>query len=198
MILSKKVIFTSIITAIAVVTIFAIQVISSYIGSTNETTRLEKGNSMSIVFTREEMRRVSFGVVERFAAEKVESMSIQADGRALYTMQQGINSMQKEFRVPSERLKSIRSFIKDTGLFDAVLNLSDEVKGSDTFIRYTLTTTLDGSSKSLRWAESIRSDESAPADVPPLLIRLRCMLMQVMSEPAGVGFDMARCLQGLS
>ncbi|MEO9365406.1 MULTISPECIES: hypothetical protein [Candidatus Nitrosocaldus] len=197
MILSKKVIFTSIIAAIAVVTIFAIQVISSYINSTSDTTQLEKG-SMSIVFTREEMRRVSFGVVERFAAEKVESMSIQADGRALYTMQQGINSMQKEFRVPSERLKSIRSFINDVGLFDAALNLSDEVKGSDTFIRYTFTTTLDGSSKSLRWAESIRSDEFAPADVPPLLIRLRCMLMQIMSEPAGVGFDMARCLQGLS
>ncbi|MEM0364604.1 MAG: hypothetical protein QXS98_06270 [Candidatus Nitrosocaldus sp.] len=198
MILSKKVIFTSIMAAVAVVTIFAIQVISSYIGSsTSSTTRLEK-ESMSIIFTREEMRRVSFGVVERFAAEKVESMSIQADGRAVYTMQQGINSMQKEFRVPGERLKSIRSFINDTGLFDAALNLSDEVKGHDTFIRYTLTTTLDSSSKSLRWAESIRSDESAPTDVPPLLIRLRCMLMEMMSEPAGVEFNMDRCLQGLS
>lgn len=69
MILSKKVIFTSIIAAIAVVTIFAIQVISSYINSTSDTTQLEKG-SMSIVFTREEMRRVSFGVVERFADRK--------------------------------------------------------------------------------------------------------------------------------
>ncbi|MEM1942105.1 MAG: hypothetical protein QW248_04510 [Candidatus Nitrosocaldus sp.] len=198
MILSKKAIFALVIVAIAVITIFAIQIISSYVGnSSSSTTQLERG-SISLQFTREEMRRVSFGIVERFAAEKVESMSIQADGRALYSMQQGINNVQREFRVPSERLKSIQSFISDTGLFDAVPHLKDEVGSSDTFTRYTVTVTLDGSSKSLRWAESIRTDEFAPSDVPPLLIRLRCMLMQVMSEPAGVEFNMTRCLQGLS
>ncbi|MEM2112570.1 MAG: hypothetical protein QXM36_00305, partial [Candidatus Nitrosocaldus sp.] len=80
MILSKKAIFALVIVAIAVITIFAIQIISSYVGnSSSSTTQLERG-SISLQFTREEMRRVSFGIVERFAAEKVESMSIQADG----------------------------------------------------------------------------------------------------------------------
>ncbi|MCS6767869.1 MAG: hypothetical protein RMJ59_01820 [Candidatus Nitrosocaldus sp.] len=195
MILYKKAVFAVIIAAIVVIAIFAIQIITPYMGSS--TTPLERGN-IAITFTKEEVRRVSFGVVERFAAERVESMSIQADGRALYSMQQGINTMQKEFRVPGERLRGIQSFISDTGLLDTMFNLRDEVEGSDTFTRYTVTAYVDGSSRSIRWAEVVRTDEFAPSDVPPLLIRLRCMLMQVMSEPAGEEFEMARCLQGVS
>ncbi len=195
MILSKKAIFALLIATIAVVTIFAIQIISSYTDGSGAP-QLER--SISIQFTREEMRRVSFGVVERFAAEKVESISIQPDGRALYIMQQGINSVQKEFNIPRDRLRAIESFIRDTGLLDLTLNLRDEVEGSDTFTRYTVTTILDGKSRSIRWSEGMRADEFAPSDVPPLLTRLRCMLMQIMSEPAGYEFDMGRCLQGLS
>ncbi|MFN4337378.1 MAG: hypothetical protein ACK4FV_07400 [Candidatus Nitrosocaldus sp.] len=198
MILSKKAIFALLIATLSIITIFAIQIISSYISeSSSSKSQLERGG-ISIQFTKEEMRRVSFGVVERFAAEKVESISIQADGRALYIMQQGINSIQKEFSITREMLKTIESFIIDTGLFDMTPNLRDEVESSDTFTRYTVIIILDGKSKSIRWAEDIRTDEFAPSDVPPLLIRLRCMLMHIMSEPAGYEFDMSRCLQGLS
>lgn len=174
MILSKKVTLAGIVSAIIVVAILALQAISS------SSTTISTSAKMSIQFTREEMKRVGFGVVERIAADKRESIVIGDDGKGFYILTQGSNNIQKEFSIDNDTLKRLRSLISDFGLL--ALNINKDSMDKDEFLRYTLSINIDGSSKTIRWVERFNMDEMEPADTPPLLIRVRDMLLNIMQS----------------
>jgi len=175
--LSKKVILASIIVAVITITLFALQVILSSSSSAILTTN----SKLSIQFTKEDMKRVGFGVVERVAAERLEKIIINDDGKGFYTMQQGSNTIQKEFTIDNDTLKRIRSLINDYGLLSVNIN-KESIDDENEFLRYTLSITLDGNTKVIRWVERLNVDEMKPADVPPLLIRVRDVLLSIMSK----------------
>ena len=175
--LSKKVILASIIVAVITITLFALQVILSSSSSAILTTN----SKLSIQFTKEDMKRVGFGVVERVAAERIERIIINDDGKGFYTMQQGSNTIQKEFTIDNDTLKRIRSLINDYGLLSVNIN-KESIDDENEFLRYTLSITLDGNTKVIRWVERLNVDEMKPADVPPLLIRVRDVLLSIMSK----------------
>ena len=175
--LSKKVILASIIVAVITITLFALQVILSSSSSAILTTN----SKLSIQFTKEDMKRVGFGVVERVAAERLEKIIINDDGKGFYTMQQGSNTIQKEFTIDNDTLKRIRSLINDYGLLSVNIN-RESIDDENEFLRYTLSITLDGNTKVIRWVERLNVDEMKPADVPPLLIRVRDVLLSIMSK----------------
>jgi len=177
MMLSKKVILASIIVAVITITLFALQVILSSSSSAILTTN----SKLSIQFTKEDMKRVGFGVVERVAAERLEKIIINDDGKGFYTMQQGSNTIQKEFTIDNDTLKRIRSLINDYGLLSVNIN-KESIDDENEFLRYTLSITLDGNTKVIRWVERLNVDEMKPADVPPLLIRVRDVLLSIMSK----------------
>ncbi len=174
MMLSKKITLISIIVAVIVITLFALQVISS-------SSTVVPTTKMSIQFIKEDVRRIGFGVVERVAAEKRESIIINDNGKGFYTMQQGSNIIQKEFTVDDDTLKRLRSLISDYGLLSVNIN-KESIDDENEFLRYTLSITVDGNSKILRWVERLNVDEMRPTDVPPLLIRVRDVLLSIMSE----------------
>ena len=176
MMLSKKIILASIILAVITITLFALQVILS---SSNAI--LTTNSKLSIQFTKEDMKRVGFGVVERVAAERIERIIINDDGKGFYTMQQGSNTIQKEFTIDKDTLKRIRSLISDYGLLSVNIN-KESIDDENEFLRYTLSITLDGNTKVIRWVERLNVDEMKPADVPPLLIRVRDVLLSIMSK----------------
>jgi hypothetical protein len=177
MMLSKKIILASIILAVITITLFALQVILS--SSSNAI--LTTNSKLSIQFTKEDMKRVGFGVVERVAAERIERIIINDDGKGFYTMQQGSNTIQKEFTIDNDTLKRIRSLISDYGLLSVNIN-KESIDDENEFLRYTLSITLDGNTKVIRWVERLNVDEMKPADVPPLLIRVRDVLLSIMSK----------------
>ncbi len=176
MMLSKKVILASIIVAVITITLFALQVILS---SSNAI--LTTNSKLNIQFTKEDMKRVGFGVVERIAAERLEKIIINDDGKGFYTMQQGSNTIQKEFTIDDDTLKRLRSLINDYGLLSVNIN-KESIDDEDGFLRYTLSITLDGNTKVIRWVERLNVDEMKPSDVPPLLIRVRDALLSIMSK----------------
>jgi hypothetical protein len=173
--LSKKVTLIAMVVAVILLAIFAMQTISS-----NTTTNVATSN-LSIQFIKEEVRRVGFGVVERTAADKSESISIDYEGKGLYTLQRGTESIQKEFRLDDDTVKRIRSLITDYGLLSIDMN-RDSIEDEDHFIRYTLKVNMDGGSKVIRWTERVEKDPFRPSDVPTLLIRIRDVLLQVMND----------------
>ncbi len=173
--LSKKVTLVAMAVAVILLAVFAMQTISS-----NTTANVTTSN-VSIQFVKEEMRRVGFGVVERTAADKSESISIDYDGKGLYTLQRGAEGIQKEFRLDDGTVKRIRSLITDYGLLSIDMN-RDSIEGEDHFIRYTLKVNMDGGSKVIRWVERVEKDPFRPSDVPTLLIRIRDVLLQVMND----------------
>jgi hypothetical protein len=175
MMLSKKVTLIAMVVAVILLAIFAMQTISS-----NTTTNVTTSN-LSIQFIKEEVRRVGFGVVERTAADKSESISIDYEGKGLYTLQRGTESIQKEFRLDDDTVKRIRSLITDYGLLSIDMN-RDSIEDEDHFIRYTLKVNMDGGSKVIRWTERVEKDPFRPSDVPTLLIRIRDVLLQVMND----------------
>ncbi len=173
--LSKKITLVAMTVAVILLAVFAMQTISS-----NTTTNVTTSN-VSIQFVKEEIRRVGFGVVERAAADKSESISIDYDGKGLYTLQRGAESIQREFRLDNDTVKRIRSLITDYGLLSIDMN-RDSIEGEDHFIRYTLKVNTDGGSKVIRWVERVEKDPFRPSDVPTLLIRIRDVLLQVMND----------------
>jgi len=173
--LSKKVTLVAMVVAVILLAVFAMQTISS-----NTTANVTTSN-VSIQFIKEEMRRVGFGVVERTAVDKSESISIDYEGKGLYTLQRGAESIQREFRLDDDTVKRIRSLITDYGLLSIDMN-RDSIEGEDRFIRYTLKVNMDGGSKAIRWVERVEKDPFRPSDVPTLLIRIRDVLLQVMND----------------
>ena len=173
--LSKKVTLVAMVVAVILLAVFAMQTISS-----NTTANVTTSN-VSIQFIKEEMRRVGFGVVERTAVDKSESISIDYEGKGLYTLQRGAESIQREFRLDDDTVKRIRSLITDYGLLSIDMN-RDSIEGEDRFIRYTLKVNMDGGSKAIRWVERVEKDPFRPSDVPTLLIRIRDVLLQVMDD----------------
>ncbi len=176
MMLSKKVTLVAMVVAVILLAVFAMQTISS-----NTTANVTTSN-VSIQFVKEEMRRVGFGVVERTAADKSESISIDYEGKGLYTLQRGAESIQKEFRLDDDTVKRIRSLITDYGLLSIDMNRDSIEEGEDHFMRYTLKVNMDGGSKVIRWVERVEKDPFRPSDVPTLLIRIRDVLLQVMND----------------
>lgn len=173
MMLSKKVTLAFIVSAIIVIAIIALQAISS-------SSTIPASAKMSIQFTREEMKRVGFGVVERVAADKRESIVIGDDGKGFYTLTQGSNNIQKEFSIDNDTLKRLRSLISDFGLL--ALDINRDSMDDDEFLRYTISVNVDGSSKIIRWVERLKMDEMEPSDIPPILIRVRDMLLNIMQS----------------
>ncbi len=172
MMLSKKVTLAFIVSAIIVIAIIALQATSS--------STIPTSAKMSIQFTREEMKRVGFGVVERVAADKRESIVIGDDGKGFYILTQGSNNIQKEFSIDNDTLKRLRSLISDFGLL--ALDINRDSMDDDEFLRYTISVNVDGSSKVIRWVERLKMDEMEPADTPPILIRVRDMLLNIMQS----------------
>jgi len=134
---------------------------------------------MRIQFVKEDMKRVSFGVTETIGAQKSETLIINNDGTAFYNVDvEGEKGSQTRFQVNAQEVKLIKALVTETG-FMHIPKEEFKVRDNATeFTRYTLTVSLDGSTKTVQWVDEPASEDFVPA----LLTMLRDTLLGTIKE----------------
>ncbi|MFY3740315.1 MAG: hypothetical protein HMLIMOIP_000752 [Candidatus Nitrosomirales archaeon] len=142
-------------------------------GATNTPTE------MRISFVKEDMKRVSFGVTENIGSQKSETLIINNDGTAFYTLSvEGEKGSQTKFQVDGQELKRIRALITETGFMQIPKEQFDPSDNATEFTRYTLTATFGSSTKTIQWV----NEESSKDSVPALLTRLKDSMLELIKD----------------
>lgn len=134
---------------------------------------------MRIEFINEEMKRVSFGVTESIGAQKSETLIINNDGIAFYTLSvEGEKGSQTKFQIDGQELKRIRALITETGFMHIPKEQFEPRDNVTEFTRYTLTASFGSSTKTVQWV-----DESSSKDtVPALLTMIKDTLIETVKD----------------
>ena len=172
MIVSKKVLIAAAVIPIMIALVIAIPKISP-----SDQTVTSTSAQIRIEFVKEDMKRVSFGVTETIGAQKSETLIINNDGTAFYNVNvEGEKGSQTRFQVGAQELKRIKALVSETGFMQLPKEQFDARDNATEFTRYTLTVSLNGSSKTVQWV-----DESSSKDfVPALLTKLRDTLLETI------------------
>ena len=134
---------------------------------------------MRISFVKEDMKRVSFGVTENIGSQKSETLIINNDGAAFYTLSvEGEKGSQTKFQVDGQELKRIRALITETGFMQIPKEQFDPRDNATEFTRYTLTAAFGSSTKTIQWV----NEESSKDSVPALLTMLKDTLLELIKD----------------
>lgn len=146
--------------AIIIPSILAILMVTSL-----DKAEVKNYSSINIQLIREEMRTVSFNVVENVGSERRDTLFINNDGVVLFNSE--TDGKQERTRLDSNELAKIRALILESGLMYIQENEFNK-SSKELFTRYTLLVSVDSNSKRFQWVEDTLANE--PSDVPPLLI----------------------------
>jgi hypothetical protein len=173
LIVSKKLLIAAAVIPIIIALAIAIPKISP--GNQTANTPLD----MRISFVKEDMKRISFGVTENIGSQKSETLIINNDAIAFYTLSvEGEKGSQTKFQVDEQELKRIRALITETGFMQIPKEQFEPRDNVTEFTRYTLTASFGSSTKTVQWV-----DESSSKDtVPALLTMIRDTLLETVKE----------------
>ncbi|MEM2760752.1 MAG: hypothetical protein QXU32_03195 [Nitrososphaerales archaeon] len=174
MIVTKKILIAAAIIPIIIALAIAIPKLSPSGGQTTTTPSL-----LRIEFSKEDMKRISYGVTERIGALKSERLTIDEKGQAFYNINtEGEKGSQTRFQVNSQDLKRLKALIIDTGFMQIPKSEFAVKDDANEFTKYTLKVSLDGHTKTVNWV-----DESASQDfVPPLVLRLSDTIRAIVDK----------------
>ena len=172
--MSKKALIAAAVIPIIIALVIAIPKISP-----GGQTVTSEPSQMRIHFVTENMKRISFGVTETIGAQKSETLIISNDGSALYNVNvEGGKGSQTKFQVDASELKRIKALVVETGFMQIPKEKFDARENATEFTRYTLTVSLNGGAKTVKWV-----DESSSKDfVPALLYMLRDTLLGTIKD----------------
>ena len=174
MIVSKKTLIAAATIPIIIALVIAIPKMSPGDQTTTSTSA-----QMRIQFVKEDMRRVSFGVTETVGAQKSETLIINNDGNAFYNVDvEGEKGSQTRFQVDAKEVKRIKALVAETGFMQIPKEQFDVMDNATEFTRYTLTVSLDGSTKTVQWVDETASEDFVPA----LLTMLRDTLLGTIKD----------------
>jgi len=174
LIVSKKVLLA--LAAIAVMIALAIAISKTSPGDQASSTT-NTSAQIKIEFVKEDMKRVSFGVTETGGTRGSERLIINNDGTALYNASvEGGKGSQNRFQVDPQELKRIRALVSETGFMQITKEQFDPRNDAIEFTRYTLTVSLDSSTKTIRWVDESSAKDFAPA----LLTNLGDIMIEII------------------
>jgi len=135
-------------------------------------------------YTKHQLKEVSFGVTERFSAQKSEILSIQNNGDVRYTLtEEGVTQPVRfakldEIFFPEDKMKKLTALIKETG-FMSIPNesfpINDDVKE---YQKSSLKITLNGQVNQIHWPEQNATEKF----VPPIITMVEAELDEIISQ----------------
>jgi hypothetical protein len=171
---SKRILIAVAVVIVAITLVIAIPKISP-----SGQAAISTPSDMRISFVKEDMKRVSFGVTENIGSQKSETLIINNDGIAFYTLSvEGEKGSQTKFQTDEDELKRIRALITETGFMQIPKEQFEPRDNVTEFTRYTLTASFGSSTKTVQWVDDESSKDSAPA----LLARLKDSLLQLIKD----------------
>jgi len=143
---------------------------------------ISAANSFDIIeieYTKHQLKKISFGVTERVAAQKTEILYIKNNGDLKYSVTE-LGYLQPDIRskLDEKKLDKIKALIKETG-FIAIPSESFSILENVTeYQKSNVKITLNGRTNQIHWPEQNATIEF----IPPIITMVESELDQIISE----------------
>jgi hypothetical protein len=134
---------------------------------------------ISIEYSKQHLKKISFGLTQSIGAETTEVLSIANDGHATYSLtKNGYSEPDKNYQLTADEMKKLVALIKETG-FVEIPQTSYPVKSDlNEYNKFGLQITLNGKSVNLQWP-----NQNATQDfIPPIINQVKSNLDDIIAE----------------
>jgi hypothetical protein len=134
---------------------------------------------ISIEYSKQHMKKISFGLTQSIGAQKTEVLSIANDGQASYSLtKDGYSEPDVKYQLSKQEVTRLTALVKETGFME-IPQTSFQVKSDlNEFDKYGLQITLNGKSVNISWPDQNSTDEF----IPPLISQVQTSLDGVIAE----------------
>ena len=134
---------------------------------------------ISIEYSKEHLKKISFGLTQSIGADTAEVLTISNDGQTTYSLtKNGYSEPDKQYQLSKDEVKRLTALIKETGFMD-IPTTSYPVKSDlNEYEKFGLQVTLDGKSINIQWPDQNSTREF----IPPLITEVQSNLDSVIAE----------------
>ena len=142
-------------------------------------TAATSNDEISIEYSKQYLKKIVFGVTESVGAQKTELLSIQNDGKVVYSVtKNGYPDPDINTTLEKTKLKKLMALIKETGFMQIPKDSFAVKSDASEFTKYGIKVTLNGKFRNVQWAEQNASEEF----IPPLIGEVQSQLDGIISE----------------
>lgn len=134
---------------------------------------------MTLEYSKEHLKKVSFGLTQSIGADTAEVLTMQNDGTVVYSLtKNGYSEPDVKYQLASEELKRLKALIKETGFMD-IPDTNYQVKPDlNEYEKYRLQVTLNGKTVDFQWPDQNSSQQF----VPPIITQVQSNLDDIIGE----------------
>lgn len=134
---------------------------------------------ISIEYSKQHLKKISFGLTQSIGAQKTEVLTISNDGQASYSLtKDGYSEPDKKYQLSKQDVTRLTALVKETG-FMQIPQTSFPIKSDlDEYDKYGLQVTLNGKSVTVSWPDQNSTQEF----IPPLINQVQYSLDGIIEE----------------
>ncbi len=134
---------------------------------------------ISIEYSKQHMKKISFGLTQSIGSQKTEVLTISNDGQAIYSLtKDGYSDPDKKYQFTKDEVTRLTALIKETG-FMQIPQSSFAIKNDlNEYDKYGLQVTLNSKTVSVQWPDQNSTSEF----VPPLIGQVQNSLDGMIGE----------------
>lgn len=137
------------------------------------------GDTLTLQYTKEHLKKISFGLTQSIGADTAEVLTIQNGGSAVYSLtKNGYSEPDVKYQLTQEQIKQLKALIKETGFMD-IPDTNYQVKPDlAEYEKYGLQVTLNGNTANFQWTDQNSSQQF----IPPIIPQVQSNLDDLISE----------------
>lgn len=134
---------------------------------------------ISIEYSKQHMKKISFGLTQSIGAQKTEVLTIENDGQTSYSLtKDGYSEPDVKYQLPKEEVTRLAALVKETGFMEIPQTTFQVKSDLNEYDKYGLQITLNGKSVNISWPDQNSTDEF----IPPLITQVQTSLDSVIAE----------------
>ena len=143
------------------------------------TSAVNSDDVISIEYSKQHLKKVSFGLTESLGADKTEVLTIENDGKATYQVtKNGYSEPDIKYQIEKPELKKLTAMIKETGFMEIPSDSFPVKTDAREYDKFGLQVTLNGKSINLQWAEQ----NASQAFIPPIITQVQSEIDGIIAE----------------
>jgi len=134
---------------------------------------------ISIEYSKQHLKKISFGLTQSIGAQKTEVLTILNDGQTSYSLtKDGYSEPDKKYHLSKQEVTRLTALVKETG-FMQIPQTSFPVKSDlNEYDKFALHITLNGKSVNIQWPNQNSTQEF----IPPLINQVQNSLDEIILE----------------
>ena len=142
-------------------------------------TAVNSDDVISIEYSKQHLKKISFGLTQNIGAEKTEVLTISNDGQTSYSLtKDGYSEPDKKYQLSKQEVTRLTALVKETGFME-IPQTSFPVKSDlNEYDKFGLQVTLNGKSVNIQWPDQNSTQEF----IPPLINQVQNSLDGIIAE----------------